>query len=1373
MKKKISNNSFGSASKIKNIIITRRVLLGAAFVLFGLSFAAIFWYQTSLAQRNEQNTIKTNEKQAENVWQTVEKSAVSERVESLPDDFQPLKLNKQRLESLLRDAPKESDTPLRDSELVLQFPMTDGKFSRFRVQEDSVLEEGLAERFPKIKSYRVLGIDRTATTGRFDFTPLGFHATIISPEETISILPADAGDDSLYAVFSNAAQVPVYKDGAICSFNDENNGVDAPKELADALANAPQIARGEIRKTYRMAFSTTVEYSQAFGCATANCQNPDLNRVVTSINTWLNGLNAIYERELTVKFIMVNDTDAIFLTSDTYDDRNADDNFRSEKMLNEVRNQLRDKVVESNYDIGHLFTNRTIGGVAGLNAVCDTSTAGSPTNEGTPIVGQRKGGGYSVMGGVVGNLSSLALFAHEVGHQFGANHSHNSTFGREQSNTQYEPGSGNTIMSYFGTTQNGDNLVGIKDLRFHGISYDQMTSWISTPVGGQCGTTNTTGNAPPTVSAGMNRTIPELTPFTLTATGSDTDPNDQSNVTYAWEQFQAAGNATTYAQDGTAASYTDAGDPATTTRPIFRATTATRGTSRTFPSLEYILNNQNDPPDYILINPSNPPNTNNILRPSEELPRVERTLKFRVTARDNVGGINNAEMTVTVKGDAGPFTVNEPTGPWTGGSTQTVTWNVANTGAGTAVNTANVRISLSTDGGLSFPTTLVHSTPNDGSASVFVPNNVITSAARIKVEAIDNIFFDISGTNFPIVSGGTCPLVTDISPKVAVVGSTVQITGINLTSPLTVTFSDNKVVPAADVKYFDGTKIEVKVPTNAGGGAITVTKNGCGSVQSTNFTVCSVTATEQPKVDDGTPWGAGGAFRGMSYHVNRITPTSYPATLSEVKIYHQTFDGFPVNKAINIISAANPSGGTNINNLNFRTQAATIGALDTFSVYKVEPITITSGDFVVGYSFKNGVEPADPYVASPVALDPKDPVPQHEQPQPLVPNRSYSSSDGKTFATIGETNGSVVYMIRAVAYNGTCSSARCAAAISVDDGTAETTGNPGNTGTHYYVNRLTPSSYPATLTGIRMQTPLPANTAINLLTAASPNGAVNIDSTAFKTKAANVVAPNTSDVYTVDPLTIYSGDFIIGYSVVRNAGEAAISLDNTPLIQSRSYFGGNGTNFTLDPNVNYPIRAVLFSNNCSVGNCTYSYTTSGTEFSAEGGEAVVNIMTQEGCPWQLSRRNDWLTVNVGSGTGSGSVVFNVAENRFRVLRAGSLVVGAPGGGNRFGGNPPETEDVLEILVEQEASAPTAASVAIGGRVLTPNGNGLSGAIVRFVDQSGQTRTARTNPFGFYRFDEVAVGNTIVLNVTSKRYTFTPQVVTVTDSIENLDFVSQE
>ena len=85
--------------------------------------------------------------------------------------------------------------------------------------------------------------------------------------------------------------------------------------------------------------------------------------------------------------------------------------------------------------------------------------------------------------------------------------------------------------------------------------------------------------------------------------------------------------------------------------------------------------------------------------------------------------------------------------------------------------------------------------------------------------------------------------------------------------------------------------------------------------------------------------------------------------------------------------------------------------------------------------------------------------------------------------------------------------------------------------------------------------------------------------------------------------------------------------------------------------------------------------------------------------------------------------------------------------------------------------PTSATVAVGGRVTNENGDGVSNAEVSLVG-GGVSRIARTNGFGYYRFDDVEVGETYVIGVTSKRYTFVSRTVTVVEETPNLDFTPE-
>ena len=137
----------------------------------------------------------------------------------------------------------------------------------------------------------------------------------------------------------------------------------------------------------------------------------------------------------------------------------------------------------------------------------------------------------------------------------------------------------------------------------------------------------------------------------------------------------------------------------------------------------------------------------------ETLPITNRALNFRLTARDNRrngGAINTADMLVTVVENGAGFSVTAPSGgTFPSGSNVAATWNVTGTNA-LPVNTANVKISLSTDGGYTYPYVLLASTANDGNETVTLPVGVTSSSARVRVEAVGNIFFSISPANFTI-----------------------------------------------------------------------------------------------------------------------------------------------------------------------------------------------------------------------------------------------------------------------------------------------------------------------------------------------------------------------------------------------------------------------------------------------------------------------------------------------------------------------------------------------------------------------------------------------------------------------------------------------
>jgi hypothetical protein len=291
-----------------------------------------------------------------------------------------------------------------------------------------------------------------------------------------------------------------------------------------------------------------------------------------------------------------------------------------------------------------------------------------------------------------------------------------------------------------------------------------------------------TANHAPVVDVAAAYTIPVRTPFALTggATDADGDP-----LTYMWEQNDrggAAGTALTnnvktngplFRQFSTAA-IVSAED---TLKYYSPGENAVNGdTTRVFPDYPQIAaGNTNAKTGACPAAPAPPAVVPAALVDcySEFLPTTDwlgftgdRTLHFRLTARDyrqGGGGIGTGDTALTLAPAAGPFLVTsqDSSARYAGGSAQPITWDVAGTDAA-PVNAANVKISLSTDGGLTFPHVLSESTPNDGSETLTVPD-VATTKGRIKIEAVGNVFFDLSDADITILASPRVTLPGDSS----------------------------------------------------------------------------------------------------------------------------------------------------------------------------------------------------------------------------------------------------------------------------------------------------------------------------------------------------------------------------------------------------------------------------------------------------------------------------------------------------------------------------------------------------------------------------------------------------------------------------------
>jgi hypothetical protein len=390
------------------------------FPKFGVVLAILIFISTGMVSAQNSSEYLWNDVQEELITTTGDRLII-------PDVYRTLQLDVAGIKTFLQTAPAEDLVSVNQSSFIINLPMPNGEFTGFNMVESPVMADELANKYPDIKTYLGQGInDRTATL-RFDLTQHGFHAMILSVNGTIYIDPYSKGDTEYYiSYFKKDFRPTEEKLNYTCSVL----GTDSPSalELAELVAGGLDTPSGDELRTYRLAVAATGEYTIFHGGTVA----AGLAAIVTAINR----VTGVYEHEIAVRFELIPNNDLIVYTNPSTDPYTNNNGFT---MLNQNQANLDAVIGSANYDVGHVFSTGG-GGVAYLAVIC---------------VNGSKAKGVTGLPSPIGDPFYIDYVAHEMGHQFGGNHSFNGNSGacsggNRNGATAYEPGSGSTIMAYAG-----------------------------------------------------------------------------------------------------------------------------------------------------------------------------------------------------------------------------------------------------------------------------------------------------------------------------------------------------------------------------------------------------------------------------------------------------------------------------------------------------------------------------------------------------------------------------------------------------------------------------------------------------------------------------------------------------------------------------------------------------------------------------------------------------------------------------------------------------------------------------------------------------------------------------------------------------------
>ena len=590
------------------------------------------------------------------------------------------------LRSLLFSAPHEKTVTAETSPVTLVLPLPGGGRARYRIVAYDIAEAPALAKYPNIRTWYGVNADLPTQTVFLDWTERGFHASVRGGgTESFFIDPISRRNTDNYQVYRKSDFDPDLRDYFSCGTAAGNRPQEEqPGTSGKALGDCELMQ-------YRTTITATGEYSNYHGATSAAQSGLVQSAVVTTVNR----VNQVFTRDISVRLQLVANNDELY----KYTPGAAPFQDNTVGALVNQNTSYTDGIIgRDNYDYGHIFTRGTNNGVAYLRASCVSSIkAGGATSRSTPEA----------------DPFDIDYVAHEMGHNFGGNHTQNNDC-NYSSSAGMEPGSASSIMGYAGICS--PNVQTNSDAYFHGRSIEEITTHFEFGNGG-CGTIINTSLNNATVTAQTDETIPAGTPFVLKSGASGS-----GGITYNWEQYDPErGAAMPPAEDNAQG-------------PLFRSFEATTSPERFFPNLPAVVGG--DDPMW------------------EELPMVSREMNFRATVLNQsaaYGCASEDDVTITVNASGRPFTVSDPNNgnQWSAGQTAQVRWDVAGTNSA-PYNSQLVDVVLSTNGGANWQTLLTN-TPNDGFAEVSVPAQT-SSAARIMVRSKDNVFFNVSEEDFTIVS---------------------------------------------------------------------------------------------------------------------------------------------------------------------------------------------------------------------------------------------------------------------------------------------------------------------------------------------------------------------------------------------------------------------------------------------------------------------------------------------------------------------------------------------------------------------------------------------------------------------------------------------